>query len=157
MQNRLSLHLILRQIWLTPTVRTNRPTAKNTCQWSDHSCIGTWESTRHCLQRYCSQPIQCATNRDACNGCQESFTIPQVYIGIPNSLPRAPILLAIGYALYQHYRIYQLGLGRKPYNSQVGRRMCVRPGTDWRQRRTHHVQTDSLASQVSERHSAFNT
>jgi len=39
MQNRLSLHLILRQIWLTPTVRTNRPTAKNTCQWSDHSCM----------------------------------------------------------------------------------------------------------------------
>jgi len=39
MQNRLSLHLILREIWLTPTVRTNRPTAKNTCQWSDHACI----------------------------------------------------------------------------------------------------------------------
>jgi len=39
MQNRLSLHLILRQIWLTSTVRINWQTAKNTCQWSDHTCM----------------------------------------------------------------------------------------------------------------------
>jgi len=31
--------LDLRLIWLTPSGRTNRPTARNTCQWSDPSCM----------------------------------------------------------------------------------------------------------------------
>jgi len=39
LQNRLSLHLILRQIWPIPTVRTNRQTANYISPWLDHSCM----------------------------------------------------------------------------------------------------------------------
>jgi len=46
MQNQQSLLLILRQTWLTPTVRTNWQTAKNICQWLNHSCMRHSEADR---------------------------------------------------------------------------------------------------------------
>jgi len=61
-------------------------------------------------------------------------------------------LIFLQLTLHQHYRIYRLRLCRKPYDSQIGWRICVWPGTHQCQRRTRHVQTDSLASQVSECH-----
>ena len=126
--------------------------------WITHVC-GTRKSTGYRLQRNRPEPVQCPTSRNACNGSKESTLTPEVYYRISNSLPTAHFVPTITsqLTLHQHYRIYQLRLGRKPYDSQIGRRMCVWSGTHQCQRRTRHVRTDSLASQVSERHGTLNT
>jgi len=81
------------------------------------------------------------TARNTCNSGKENTPIPEDYCRISNSLPTAPFLLTTTsqltssqltssqLTLHQHYRIYRLRLGRKPYDSQISRRMCVWPGT----------------------------